>query len=340
MYKLARRYGLTKLMKDETEVVALILACYCHDLDHRGLTNSYLKTTKSLLSDAYRHSIMEEHHANFAVSILTAPECDILENLPAEDFKHVLHMMRANIVSTDLSVFFQRKGELTELITSGKLDIDGEKPHRRMVRGLLMNCCDLMAMALPFRNVMGVVRVIYLEFFTQGDREKAQGLQPSSDLMDRDKEHTIPQMQIGFINGVVLPAFRLMAAPNVLPRASELVDLATRTVAKWERWIGLGADYRLGCTTPWPEEEEVADDAKVAPAIAENWRRFEEEDEQEKREEEKRQIVATSLRRQSMAAANVEALRRTSAKVVLSNRSSLRKAVAEKSASESARKPS
>lgn len=67
MYLLIKRYGLKKLLGDDTELIALLLACYCHDLDHRGLTNAYLKSTNNLLSDVFRHSVMEEHHANFAV---------------------------------------------------------------------------------------------------------------------------------------------------------------------------------------------------------------------------------------------------------------------------------
>lgn len=91
MYKLLRRYGAKKLFgEDDIETMALVLACFCHDLDHRGLSNQYLKSQNSFLAEIAHSSVMEEHHSNFAVSILTAPECNILENLPAEDFKHVL----------------------------------------------------------------------------------------------------------------------------------------------------------------------------------------------------------------------------------------------------------
>lgn len=246
------------------------------------------------------------------VSILTAPECDILENLAAEDFKHVLHMMRANIVSTDLSVWFQRKAQLTELVTSGALDLS-DKPQRRMVRGLAMNCCDLIAMALPFRSVLRTVDVIYEEFFSQGDLEKSQGLSPQ-ELMDRDKINSIPQQQIGFVKGVALPMYSLLSSPIVLPRASELVGLLNRTVAKWERWVATGQGYTMGCHPPWSDDEEEADAAKEAEEISRHWRFLDEEDLREKREEEERQRMATSLRRQSIAAANVDALRRVSSK--------------------------
>lgn len=48
--------------------------------------------------------------------------------------------------------------------------------------------------------------LIYKEFFSQGDMEKAKGIQPS-DMMDREKAH-IPAVQIGFLDHVALPAYR------------------------------------------------------------------------------------------------------------------------------------
>jgi len=48
--------------------------------------------------------------------------------------------------------------------------------------------------------------LIYKEFFSQGDMEKAKGIQPS-DMMDREKAH-IPAVQIGFLDHVALPVYR------------------------------------------------------------------------------------------------------------------------------------
>lgn len=223
--------------------------------------------------------------------------------------------MRANIVSTDLAVYFSRKQKLTELITSGQLDIS-DKPQRRMIRGLLMNVCDLMAMTLPFRQSMRVVDCVMEEFFCQGDREKAQGLPPSSELMDRDKMSSIPRMQIGFLNNVFMPIYNLVSAPNVLPRTAELVGLAKRTISKWERWVSLGAGYSMGCEVPWSAEEEEEEEKLEAEQIRAHWQRMDEEDLRERKEEEQRQFMAAQVRRQSIAAVNIDALRRTSVKAM------------------------
>lgn len=48
--------------------------------------------------------------------------------------------------------------------------------------------------------------LIYSEFFSQGDLEKAMGVRPS-EMMDREKA-CIPELQIGFIENIVQPAYK------------------------------------------------------------------------------------------------------------------------------------
>ena len=50
-----------------------------------------------------------------------------------------------------------------------------------------------------------IADLIYEEFFTQGDLEKALGHTPS-EMMDRNKAY-VPEQQLGFINGIAGPAY-------------------------------------------------------------------------------------------------------------------------------------
>jgi cGMP-dependent 3',5'-cyclic phosphodiesterase len=47
--------------------------------------------------------------------------------------------------------------------------------------------------------------LIYEEFFTQGDLEKAMGNRPI-EMMDRDKA-CIPTLQLQFLDDIVMPAY-------------------------------------------------------------------------------------------------------------------------------------
>lgn len=55
-------------------------------------------------------------------------------------------------------------------------------------------------------TVQSFQKLIYKEFFTQGDLEKAMGVMPN-EMMDREKAR-IPRLQINFLEQVVLPVYR------------------------------------------------------------------------------------------------------------------------------------
>lgn len=67
---------------------------------------------------------------------------------------------------------------------------------------------------------MNWVQRLEQEFFSQGDREKEEGL-PVSFLMDRDKPG-VTKTQVGFFDFVVLPFFRTFA--SLLPAAHPLLE--------------------------------------------------------------------------------------------------------------------
>ena len=57
-------------------------------------------------------------------------------------------------------------------------------------------------------NVKQCAKLVYTEFFTQGDLEKAMGNKPV-ESMDREKAF-IPSLQIQFIDHIVLPVYKLL----------------------------------------------------------------------------------------------------------------------------------
>ena len=61
---------------------------------------------------------------------------------------------------------------------------------------------------------MKTSKLVYSEFFTQGDLEKAMGNKPV-ESMDREKAF-IPSLQIQFIDHIVLPVYKLLKVKNYL----------------------------------------------------------------------------------------------------------------------------
>ena len=49
---------------------ALLIACLCHDIDHRGFSNAYFTSFSDPLAQLYTTSVMEQHHYAHTVTIL------------------------------------------------------------------------------------------------------------------------------------------------------------------------------------------------------------------------------------------------------------------------------
>ena len=62
----SNNYGLFFFLQS----LALFVACLCHDLDHRGRTNSWMKKEGTALAAVYTTSPLEHHHFNQTVTIL------------------------------------------------------------------------------------------------------------------------------------------------------------------------------------------------------------------------------------------------------------------------------
>lgn len=53
-----------KFFSSHLEALALLVSCLCHDIDHRGTTNSFQQQSNSVLASLYSSegSVMERHH--------------------------------------------------------------------------------------------------------------------------------------------------------------------------------------------------------------------------------------------------------------------------------------
>ncbi|KAK6729661.1 hypothetical protein RB195_006607 [Necator americanus] len=212
------------------EALALYVSCLCHDLDHRGKNNAYMKSMMTPLASIYTTSVMEHHHFNQTVTILQQDGHNILKTMNSSDYKQALSLIKHCILATDLALFFTNKAELNKILDSGKYDIHDEH-HRRLTQAILMTGCDLIASAKPWYIQTETVKVIFEEFYEQGDAERQNGREPIA-MMDRNKAHELPQMQVGFMRGICLPCYELVA--KVIPDAAFLRDQCEYNAKKWE----------------------------------------------------------------------------------------------------------
>ncbi|XP_073660642.1 high affinity cGMP-specific 3',5'-cyclic phosphodiesterase 9A isoform X3 [Tursiops truncatus] len=89
MYSMTWLCGLQEKFS-QMDILILMTAAICHDLDHPGYNNTYQINARTELAIRYNDiSPLENHHCAVAFQILSQPECNIFSSVPAEGFKQI-----------------------------------------------------------------------------------------------------------------------------------------------------------------------------------------------------------------------------------------------------------
>nr|XP_060635624.1 dual 3',5'-cyclic-AMP and -GMP phosphodiesterase 11A isoform X2 [Anolis sagrei ordinatus] len=158
----------------EIEILALIVGCLCHDLDHRGTNNAFQAKIGSALAQLYGTSAtLEHHHFNHAVMIIQSEGHNIFANLSSKDYSDLMQLLKKSILATDLTLYFEKRAEFFELVNKGDYNWN-IKSQREIFRSMLMTACDLGAATKPWEISRQVAELVTSEFFEQGDRERSE----------------------------------------------------------------------------------------------------------------------------------------------------------------------
>nr|XP_042906908.1 cGMP-specific 3',5'-cyclic phosphodiesterase [Parasteatoda tepidariorum] len=222
--------GNMKEMMSDFEVMALLVACLCHDLDHRGTNNSFQTKTESPLAILYGTSTMEHHHFDQSVMILNSEGNNIFQSLSPEEYRNIISIVESAILSTDLALYFKKKDSFLDLVKSGDTDWKNSR-NRDLLRGMLMTACDVSAICKPWEVQKKVAELVAGEFFEQGDLEKERLKEQPIAMMDRDRKDELPAMQVDFIDCICLPVYE--ALTEVQPTLSPLLEGCLENRKHW-----------------------------------------------------------------------------------------------------------
>ncbi|XP_026123940.1 cGMP-specific 3',5'-cyclic phosphodiesterase isoform X2 [Carassius auratus] len=185
----------------DLEVLALMIATLSHDLDHRGVNNSYIKRSDHPLAQLYCHSTMEHHHFDQCLMILNSPGNQILSGLSLDEYKATLKMIEKAILATDLALYMKKRTEFFELAKNSQFVWEDDY-HRDLLKSMLMTACDISAITKPWPVQKKIAELVATEFFEQGDKERRELNIEPIDLMNREKQDKIPSMQVSFIDAI------------------------------------------------------------------------------------------------------------------------------------------
>ncbi|CAL8268043.1 unnamed protein product [Lota lota] len=216
----------------EVEILALIVGCVCHDLDHRGTNNAFQAKTGSALSLLYGTSAtLEHHHFNHAVMILQSEGHNIFSNLSSREYSDLMQLLKQSILATDLTLYFENRNTFFELVNKGEYNWN-VKAHRDMCRSMLMTACDLGAVTKPWEISRKVAELVTNEFFEQGDRERSELKLTPSAIFDRNRKDELPGLQMEWIDGICSPLYETLVKLN--PKLQPMLDTIQVNRSKWE----------------------------------------------------------------------------------------------------------
>uniref|UniRef100_A0A8C6XWC2 Phosphodiesterase n=1 Tax=Naja naja TaxID=35670 RepID=A0A8C6XWC2_NAJNA len=201
----------------QMDILILMTASVCHDLDHPGYNNTYQINARTELAVRYNDiSPLENHHCAVAFQILAQAECNILSSLDKEQFKRIRQGIITLILATDMA-------RHAEILDSFKETVDefsySNEEHVTQLKMILIKCCDISNEVRPMEIAEPWVDCLLEEYFMQSDREKSEGL-PVAPFMDRDKV-TKPTAQIGFLKFVLIPMFETVT--RLFPEVEEVM---------------------------------------------------------------------------------------------------------------------
>ncbi|KAK2509224.1 hypothetical protein MC885_009192 [Smutsia gigantea] len=241
MYSMIWLCGLQEKFS-QMDILTLMTAAICHDLDHPGHNNTYQINARTELAVRYNDiSPLENHHCAVAFQILAQPECNIFSNVQPDGFKQIRQGMITLILATDMA----RHAEIMDSFKETMKNFDySDEEHVTLLKMILIKCCDISNEVRPMEIAEPWVDCLLEEYFMQSsdpqsspdstgflslmlpspvspqsDREKAEGL-PVAPFMDRDKV-TKATAQIGFIKFVLIPMFETVA--QLFPAVEEFL---------------------------------------------------------------------------------------------------------------------
>lgn len=231
MFATLKMSGVRRHISDK-ESLALVVACLCHDLDHRGTNNAFQQKTSSALAQLYgTKATLEHHHFNHAVMILNSESHNIFGNFNSEEYSEVINLLKDAILATDLSRHIQVRDKFFAMVDSGMKNWD-DRESRDILRSILMTTCDVAAITKPWEIQRKVADLVMTEFFDQGDKERNElKIQPQA-CMDREKQDELPKLQLGWIDGICLPLYKALS--NLDASFKPLFDGVLKNRSCWE----------------------------------------------------------------------------------------------------------
>ena len=233
MFCYIRYAGIGELVDDLYCFVMLVTALV-HDIDHMGLNNSFhfkAETPMGQLScSTGSTSVLEVHHCNLTIELLSNPATDIFLGLSEEQKKLSYKLLIDCILATDMAKHKELVEYSQQLFTDGVDENDVE--HVKTLLQVTLKGADISNISKPFRVCCQWAICVTEEFYMQGDVERELGKEVNP-MNDRETQQALANNQLGFIDYVGLPYFEMLE--GFLPAFKIWTDAIKDNRSIWEK---------------------------------------------------------------------------------------------------------
>ena len=224
------------------DVMCCLVGALVHDVDHTGYNNDFEKNSLSQLALTYNdRSILENHHAATTFKILQDPDVNIFHALDPADFRYVRKSIIEIILKTDMVNHFEMVKQMQMLTekdpstTGYDFDVDSDEDRLELMT-IVVHSADLSNPTNPkFDMTRQWCHRVCEEFSRQAVKEKSLGLPVSPFMEGLNTEQDIAKLQIGFVNYVILPLWKVVGV--LFPNAAQQEINCIENVREWEKIV-------------------------------------------------------------------------------------------------------
>ena len=218
------------------DILAVLIASLCHDVDHTGRTNSFEVSKGSTLALLYHDtSVLEQHHAAIVFFTLQQDTCNIFKSLPKSTYLAIRKVIISSILATDMSKHYSIIAKMNErfqnLVSSPLGSQEGDKTA---LLDLIVHCSDLSHPTKSFDTCLSWSLLVRQEFISQTKEEAALGLPVTAYMKDLEDTKSYLKNEVSFATFVVKPLWECLST-GLHPYAQQQVTNLLENIECYKR---------------------------------------------------------------------------------------------------------
>ena len=204
----------------DVEKLALIVASICSDIDYTN-TEEDKRGTEIALSVLYHNRpVMEMHHCEYAITLLSGTEENIFENLTADENQIVWKNIISLIIGTNMAKHYQTVSQFQSLLVPNIMINTKSPEHRLLLCQMVLKCADVSFVCRNFK-------------VAQKRGMKAFKMFTDKTVIGKLFQRYMINSQIGFIVMYAEPIFSLLG--KYFPEVDKAAEQVKSNLTDWKQ---------------------------------------------------------------------------------------------------------